>query len=326
MQNLFARTCMQSLVCASVFGMVSTVHALEYQNSTASIPIGEMSAIEYKSSLGSVVIESKNLKGEIVLSRCIASITDSKWLTLASHCVASETATFVKGMFVLGNNTKQIYDIDLVVAPKSRTKLQGDGTDLGKNSQSVANDYSMVRVSNPMENITPIPICSVDTSIPTSPYLAKAVFFGANNVDYKAIAAVSKSFLVGESIAYVTPNQTIIHTAFGAEDEFTALWNSKNPTPFTSSIESNIEKGDSGSPVILKDKNCQIGVVSYIGKYHYQNPLTGKASQIQANFSSTIQSDDLQWSKDVRSKFSDNNQLSKQGIVPSITQVPVVEY
>lgn len=312
------------LSVAFLLNITTNVDALEYKDTSLSIPLGEAAAAEYKSSLGSVVIQSKNSKGDIIHSRCIASVRDSKWIALASHCVVSESISFVKGMFVLGNDPKKSYNIDLVVAPKNRTRLQGDGSDRGANSKTVVNDYSMVRLSSDMDDIKPISFCADNT--PTTPYLAKAQFFGANNVEYDSLETTTKPLLMGESIAYVTPYQTITHTEFGDKDEFTALWNTKNQEPFSSDIESNIQKGDSGSIVMLKDKKCQIAVVSYIGKYNYANPLTGKDSQINANFSSTIQPDDVEWIEKVQNTFSDNNYLETLGVIPLINAVPIVEY
>jgi secreted trypsin-like serine protease len=310
----------------SVFSFANPVNALEYQNNTTSIPLGEIASKEYNSSLGSVILESVNSKGDTIFSRCVASVTDSRWLTLAAHCVSSQTTKFKKGLFVLGNNVKQVYDIDLAVVPKDRSKLKNDGTDVGKNSTSVVNDYALIRTSTPMSNVASIPFCANDTSLPTGNYLANTLFFGANNVNYEPLETTSKPFLVGESVAYVTPNQTIIHTEFGNKDELVSLWNSKNNVVFNSPLESSIQKGDSGSPVLLKDKKCQIGVVSYIGNFHYQNPLTKQASQIPANFAATLQKEDVEWNKSARQSYTDNNEVVTLGILPNTIQVPVIEH
>ena len=299
--------------------------AIQFENNDQSLSAAKDLASLYDRSVGSLVIRSADATtGKINTARCVSSVHSANWIRVASHCVFAKTYRVAEARFVLGADPKTPYVVDLAVIPKNQTKIKGDGTDRGNSSKDILNDYALLRLQKPLPKAIPMRMCqdSLRPETEKENFLAQTVFFGGNTTEYEAFDSVLQPLLAGEDIAYVTPDQVISDVEYGSKDKFQELW-TKRGQEFTSPVESRYERGDSGSPVVLRNYNCQIGVTSYISFYRFKNPASGESVKIKGDFAATVNTDDQVWMDEVTRKYSPEAQPTEK---IDVRQIPVFEH
>ena len=297
---------------------------IKFENSESSLPAAKELATRYNRSIGSLVIRSANASdGEISTARCVAAVHSPEWLRVASHCVFAQTYKIAEARFVLGEDPKNPFVVDLAVIPKNQTKIKGDGTDRGASSKDILNDYALLRLNKPIPRAIPMRICQDGLRPQTEGenFLARTVFYGGNTAEFKPFESVLEPLLAGEDIAYITPDQVISDVEYGEQDKFQQIWREKGQD-FTSPVESRYERGDSGSPVLLRNYNCQIGVTSYISFFRYKDPATQETVKIKGDFAATLSADDQAWMDEVVTKYNSRQTTA----TPNLRRIPVIEH
>lgn len=318
-----------ALVSSCLF-VAQPVFALQLNNPTVqNLQQSKQTASKFSSSVGSVLINTTAKDGSGgSIARCLASVKDRYWLRIASHCVFSQTYELKNAAFVLKSDPTKVYAVDFVVIPKNQTKIKGDGTDRGANTKAIQNDYAMIRLSEPLESFTPLPFCSMSErpDNDNESYFARVLYLGSNNMGTNFLKSILEPVFAVENVAYVTPDQVVSDKRGGEDDIFSRIWSKINPPSiFSSNIEGNIEQGDSGGPTILADKNCQIGVNSYLSSYRFVVPGEDREEQIRSNFSATMTKDDIIWVETVASIFN-KSYLEALGVENNSDTVPIIEY